>query len=96
MIKNKAFNIKIIFKIYFKIFLVSKQIFILQNIIKQISKTIFNNYFSKLFLKTIIKYDPNYLLIRMKKKYENNSFGLIWYFFKTSISNPFSIKLKFL
>ena len=46
MIKNKAFNIKIIFKIYFKIFLVSKQIFILQNIIKQISKTIFNNYFS--------------------------------------------------
>ena len=67
MIKNKAFNIKIIFKIYFKIFLVSKQIFILQNIIKQLSKTIFNNYFSELFLKTITKHDLNYLLIRMKK-----------------------------
>ena len=57
MIKNKTFNIKIIFKIYFKIFLVSKQIFVLQNIIKQLSKTIFNNYFSELFLKTITKHE---------------------------------------
>ena len=54
MIKNKALDIKIIFKTYLKIlknklkkFQVSKQIFVLQNIIEQFLKTTLKNYFRK-------------------------------------------------
>ena len=46
MIKNKALNIKIIFKTYLKIlkiFYILKQTFVLQNIRKQFSRTIFEN-----------------------------------------------------
>ena len=65
MIKNKALNIKIIFRTYskilknmFKICQVLKHIFILQNIREQFSKTILKNCFLELFFKNSYQANP--------------------------------------
>ena len=53
MIKNKAQDIKIIFKIYLKILKISSKTNFFS--IKQFSKIVFINYFSELFFKIVTK-----------------------------------------
>ena len=53
MIKNKTPNIKIIYKIYLKIFYVFEQIFILQKLKNSFQKLFFRIFFFKIVIKYI-------------------------------------------